>query len=293
VEVRVHATDPLYDDIYSPKVVMARVGHLDRTKRRDIERITRIIRESFNGAGMLHPKPKITKILLIGPYARRTWTKDDETPAVPTYDFWIIVNDRLFTHKRLWQSTKAEIAQALGDRCTVSLSFTSARGVSVGKQAGDEFVVDRLNTGITLYRAKRDAPVSRRGKGVRIWTAALARFGAAEASFLPACTAFRAAERAYFAACAEQGDDLSAEEDEALQIHTGLDRAISEQKRLGELRHEAAMALLHTSAPDLAAIIRKLELVRDDGDGDDHATISILADLRWLAARQAAVGTLS
>jgi hypothetical protein len=279
----------LYDEIYSPAVVMARVGHLDQTKRQDIERITRIIREGFNGAGVLQPKPRITRILLIGPYARRTWSRDDETASAPAYDVWIIVNDRLFTHRRLWQATEARIRDALGDRCTVSLSFSAARGVRIGKATGDEFIVDRLNAGITLFRAKRDAPLSRRRKGRAVWLDALARFDAAEATFRPATERYRDADRLRFA----EHDQASSLDEPASAGRRELDDALADEKRLGDALHEATMALLHTPAPDLAAIIRKLELVRDVGDGDDHATISILADLRWVAARLAAIGTPS
>ena len=123
---------------------------------------------------------------------------------------------------------------------------------------------------ITLFRAKRDAPLSRRRKGTAIWAEAPARFDAAEAAFQLADDAFRDAERTYFAA---RGGTLSEKDD----------KAIVEQKRHGDARHETAMALLHTPAPELAAVIRKLERVRDDGD--DHATVSILADVRWIMAR--------
>jgi hypothetical protein len=279
----------LYDDIFSPSVVMARVGHLDRTKRHDIERITRIIREGFDGAGVMDPKPRIARILLVGPYARRTWTRDDETAAVPAYEIWIVVNDRLFTHHRLWQAIEARIRDALGDRCTVSLSFTTARGVRTGKATGDEFIVDRLNAGITLFHAMRDAPLSRRRKGRAVWLDALARFDAADAAFRPATERYRDADRLRFG----EHDQASSLGEPASAGRRELDVARAEEKRLGDALHEATMALLHTPAPDLAAVIRKLELVRDVGDGDDHATISILADLRWVAARLAAIGTPS
>ena len=280
-----NATDVLYDLIYSSAVVMARVGHLDRSKRQDIERITRIIRESFDSAGVLHPKPKISRIMLTGLYARRSWDRTDGHPEPPSYEFWIIVSERLFTHKRLWQTTEARIAEEIGDRCTVNLSVNSAAGFKAGKRGGDEHIRDRLDACITLYRAKRDDPLSRRGKGRAIWAETLARFDAADAVFLPACAKFRDAERAYFAKRAERDGDLSAEEDDALEAQTGVKVAAAEEQRLGAVRHEACMALLHTPAPDLAAIIRKLELVSDEGDGDDHAVVSILADVRWIAAR--------
>ena len=281
---------PLYDEIFSPELVMARVGHLDRAKRRDIEQIVRIIRESFNSAGVLNPKPRIAKILLIGPHAHRTRVRDDDTDPVPAYDLWIIVNDRRFTHRRLWQATEARIAEALDGRCTVRLYFSTARGVRTGKRSGDEYIVDRLNSSITLFRAKRDAPSSRRRKGRAIWADALARLDAAEADFQPATERFRKAERA---ALAERSAAPSADVDRMPPDRTDLTEARVAEKRLGDALHEATMALLHTPAPNLAAIIRKLELVRDIGDGDDHATISILADLRWIASRQLANGQSS
>lgn len=281
------------DEIYSAEAVMARVGHLSRPMRQDVERIVRILRESFPASGILDPVPRITRIMLVGPCARRCWTIDEEGDAAPAFEFWIIVSDRLFTHRRLWQTTEQRIRDAVEARCAVTLSFTSAAGLKVGKQTGDEYVCDRLAPCIVLYRAKRDDPRSRRGTGRKAWAEASARFDAADAAFQPACDAFRAAERAYFAIRAGQGSNLSAEEDEALHAQTGLDIAIVDDQRLGAERHEAAMALLHTPAPDLAAIVRKLELVRDEGDGDDHAVISILADMRWIAARIAAFGRLS
>ncbi|WBO24355.1 hypothetical protein [Sphingomonas abietis] len=280
----------LYDEIYSSGLVMARVGHLDRSKREDIERITRIIREGFDGAGVLHPKPRITRIMLVGPYARRLWSGEGEAIAVPAYDFWIIISDRLLTHKRLWQATEVRIARELGGRCTVSLSLNSDAGFKAGKRKGDEYVCGRLNCSITLYHAKRDDPLTGRGTGKAVWTEALMRFDAAEAAFLPASMAFRDAERAYYAIRAERGSGLSNEDDEALHRSTGLDIAIIDEQRLGAARHEAVMELLHTPAPDLAAIIRKLELVRDEGDGDDHVIVSILADVRWIARRIARCG---
>jgi len=289
----VDGKDLLYDEIYNPDVMMARVGHLGRGRRRDIERITRIIREGFDGAGVLHPRPRITRIMLVGPYARRSWSRGDDPFGGCAYEFWIIVSDRLLTHKRLWQATEARIAQELGDRCKVSLSFNSAAGFKAGKRDGDEYISDRLNASITLYRAKRDDPLTRRGKGAATWTEALARFDAADAAFLPACAAFHDAERAYFAKRAERIGEPSAEDDDALHAETGLTVAMAEEQRLGTVRHEACMTLLHTPAPDFTAIIRKLELVRDEGDGDDHAVVSILADVRWIATRVADRGSPS
>jgi hypothetical protein len=277
-----------YDEIYSTDAVMARVGHLPRAIRQDVERIVRILRESFSVGGIIEPIPTITNSKLVGADAVRCWTMDEERDAASVFGFWIIVSDRLLTHRRLWQATKARICDAVDGGCTVSLSFTSAAGLKAGKRSGDEYVCDRLNTSITLYRGKRDDPQLRHGMGRKTWTGACAHFAADEAAFQPACAAFRDAERAYFVLHAARGSDLTEEEDEALHAQAGLDVAMAEEQRLGADRHEAAMALLHTPAPGLASIARKLELVRDEGDGDDHAVVSILAYVRWIAARIAA-----
>jgi hypothetical protein len=290
VEKPVNATDALYDEIYSPEVVMARVGHLDRGRRHDIERITRIIREGFDGAGVLHPRPKITQILLTGAYARRIWSESASSAEIPTYEFWVIVSNRLFTHRKLWQVTEAKIAQELEGRSTVELSFRSSAGFKAGRRSGDEYVRDRLTSSIMLYRAKRDDPQLRRASGAAIWAEAVARFDDADTAFLPASHAFREAERAYFSARADRAGTVPAEDDQALQIAVGLDIAIVEEQRLGGIRHEALLALLHTPAPNLAAVIRKVELVYAEGDNDDHAVVSILSDLRWIARRIANCG---
>lgn len=70
-----------------------------------------------------------------------------------------------------------------------------------------------------------------------------------------------------------------------MRVEAVLEIAIAEEHRLGDIRHQVLLALLHTPAPDLAAAVQKLELVCSEGDGDDHALRSILADARWIAAR--------
>lgn len=279
----------LYDDIYSADIVRARVGHLPRTMRQEVERVVRVLRDDVPAGGVLDPKPRITSIMLVGSHASRCWREDDAGESVPSFEFWIIVSDRLLTHRRLWQATEERIREAVEGCCVVTLSFTSAAGLKVGKRMHNEYVCDRLATSITLYQAKRDDPLSRRGSGRKSWGRARARFEAAEAAFQPACEAFRSAEGIYYE-LRRKASAISDDEDQALEVESGLDAARADQQRLGDVRHEAVMALLHTPAPDLAAIIRKLELVRDEGDGDDHAIVSILADVRRIAARIAASG---
>ena len=271
----------LYDEIYSPRVVMARVGHLDRSKRQDIERVTRIIRDSFDGGGVLHPRPKITRIMLVGSYARRTWDLEGETAIAPAYDFWIIVNDRLFTHRRLWQATRAQIKDELGEGFRVRLSFTSARAVWTGTAMEDSFIVDRLRDGITLYHAKYDEPPRRRRRDYRRqWSEGIVRYRQADAAFLKVRVAFDAAERAWFAARAER-ESMSEEEGRQLRDRIGLDRVYEEERRTGNAREDAIGALLNTPAPDLATVIWKLEFILETHFAKDIEKL-ILADLTRL-----------
>ncbi|OWQ94989.1 hypothetical protein CDQ92_15425, partial [Sphingopyxis bauzanensis] len=59
---------------------MARVGHLVRRKQREIERITCILRSFFDPNQVQAPEPgRIKRIILIGPYARRSWYEDSRT----------------------------------------------------------------------------------------------------------------------------------------------------------------------------------------------------------------------
>lgn len=147
-------------DIYSREVVMARVGHLIRRKQQEIERITRIVRGCFDPEWVLAPEPgQITRILLIGPYARRTWYEDRDTLAFSDYELWIIVNHPLFTDERCWERARNIIQRELGNRCAVDLSVLSKADIRSAKAERDHFILDRIEAGITLYRASRDAPL--------------------------------------------------------------------------------------------------------------------------------------
>ena len=150
----------LYNDIYSREVVMARVGHLIRRKQQEIERITRIIRSAFTGEGVLAPtSAKIKKIVLIGPYARRTWVEDKHTIGSSDYEFWIVVNHPLFKDETLWETTEELIHRELGMSCAVSMSVFSKQDIRTAKARRDTYILDRLEAGITLFQSKRDAPL--------------------------------------------------------------------------------------------------------------------------------------
>lgn len=146
------------NDVYAREVVMARVGHLIRRKQREIERITRILRGFFAPSTVQAPEPgQIKRIILIGPYARRSWYEDRRTIDFSDYEFWIVVNHPLFTDERCWQRARDVIRSELGDRCAVDLEIYAKSDIRVAKAERDTFILDRIEAGITLYRSSRDA----------------------------------------------------------------------------------------------------------------------------------------
>ena len=148
------------NDVYAREVVMARVGHLVRRKQREIERITRILRSFFDPNQVKEPEPgQIKRIILIGPYARRSWYEDRRTLDFSDYEFWIVVNHPLFADERCWQRARDAIRSELGNRCAVDLEIYAKCDIRVAKAERDIFILDRIEAGITLYRASRDAPL--------------------------------------------------------------------------------------------------------------------------------------
>ena len=146
------------NEVYAREVVMARVGHLIRRKQGEIERITRILRGCFDPNQVQAPEPgQIKRIILIGPYARRSWYEDTRTIDFSDYEFWIVVNHPLFTDERCWQRARDVIRRELGDRCAVDLEIFAKSDIRVAKAERDTFILDRIEAGITLYRSSRDA----------------------------------------------------------------------------------------------------------------------------------------
>src|SRR3546814_2974527 len=102
------------------------------------------------------PRPRISRIMLASPEVR-------PRKRPPQFQFWIILTDRLFTRQRLWRSVRREIRRTLGDDCRVWLSFGSTCWLKRCKEGDDEFFVERLAGGFTLYRPRRAEPRLRRG----------------------------------------------------------------------------------------------------------------------------------
>lgn len=148
-------------DIYAREVVMARVGHLIRRKQGEVERIARILRGCFDPTQVQAPEPgQIKRIVLIGPYARLSWYEDRHTINFSDYELWIVVNHPQFKDERCWQRARDVMDSELGDRCAVDLEIYSRADIRIAKIERDTFILDRIEAGITLYRASRDAPLN-------------------------------------------------------------------------------------------------------------------------------------
>ena len=160
---------PKTNDVYAREVVMARVGHLIRRKQQEVERITRILRACFDPSQVQAPEPgEIRRIILIGPYARKNWYEDEDTINFSDYEFWIVVNHPLFKEPECWTRARDVIDGELGNRCAVGLEFYSKSDIRTAKAERDTFILDRIEAGICLYRASRDAPLNeRQRKGAR------------------------------------------------------------------------------------------------------------------------------
>lgn len=260
----------LYDALYTPEVVMARVSHLGYDQQREVERITRILRARFDPGAMIEPRPRITQVLLAPPK-----TLTGKRP--PDFEFWVIVSDRLFARQSLWRSVRQEIDQALG-RMARGDSSPSTYWLKIGAKTHDAFTPQRLAKGITLYRARDDDPLRRcPSSRANEWAAALAAYDEADAAWLPAQANFHTTERVYFA----RRKGLSKEDRRTLCRLIGYDQVIADEQRCHDARHHAVITLLNMPAPDCAAIIRKLELLTD-GNPDAGAEHLLLADLRRL-----------
>ncbi|TPG39765.1 hypothetical protein EAH79_13790 [Sphingomonas koreensis] len=153
-------SEHFYGDVYAREVVHARVGHLIWRKQQEVERICRILRTFFEPGDVLTTQPgQILRIILIGPYAKRSWYEDKHTMFFSDYEFWVIVNLPVFTDERHWEAARQMISREVGNRCAVTLMILSKDDVKRARAARDCFILDRIEAGITLYKASRDAPL--------------------------------------------------------------------------------------------------------------------------------------
>ncbi|QJU57394.1 hypothetical protein HL653_05950 [Sphingomonas sp. AP4-R1] len=110
------------------------------------------------------------------------------------------------------------------------------------------------------------------------WTKALAHLHAAEARFDPIQKALNKAEQVWFAIRKDEERASTFAETEAKAI---VDKAYEDERIFGGQLADAATAFYHTPAPNVAAVIQKLELITRIGY-EGVVEQLILADLRRL-----------
>jgi len=71
----------------------------------------------------------------------------------------LTVNHPLFKEECCWSRARDIIQREIGDRCAVDLEVYSKADIRIAKAERDTFILDRIEAGITLYRASRDAPL--------------------------------------------------------------------------------------------------------------------------------------
>src|SRR3546814_4673013 len=77
------------------------------------------------------PICRIKQIILIGPYARRSWYEDRRTIGFSDFELWVIVNHPLFKEESCWDRARAVIDSELGDRCAVDLEIYSKADIRI------------------------------------------------------------------------------------------------------------------------------------------------------------------
>ena len=80
----------------------AGLDHLPAAKRRELERVARVLFDEFEDAvkTKLSDKRKggrILKLILFGSYARGDWVEDRASGYISDYDLLVIVNSETFT----------------------------------------------------------------------------------------------------------------------------------------------------------------------------------------------------
>ena len=117
------------------------------------------------------------------------------------------------------------------------------------------------------------------------WAEAQAQYQLADATYQAIRTIFNRTETRYFA-FKKSSSELSPEETERIMRQIEMGDAKADEHHYGRAFYVAVRTILGIPAPDLAAVIYKLELIRQHSWDEETAPL-ILADLKRLHARNA------
>ncbi|WP_416799375.1 HEPN domain-containing protein [Ciceribacter azotifigens] len=139
-----------------------RLGHLPRNKRRELERVARILFEEFEDAqrGKLSVKRKggrILKLVLFGSHARGDRGEDRKSDDRSSFDLLVVVSTKTFADPRYWYRATERIQRELTvtRHLATPVNFIVHSIMDLNDQLahGRPFFVDIARDGIMLYEA--------------------------------------------------------------------------------------------------------------------------------------------
>ncbi|MVA23751.1 nucleotidyltransferase domain-containing protein [Agrobacterium vitis] len=140
------------------------LAHLPLRKRRELDRVLKILFEEFDEAqkGRLSAKNKggqILKVLLFGSYARGNWVEDHASGYYSDYDILIVVNTETFADEdEFWRTAHDRIIreEQVTKRLKTPVNFIvhSLHDVNDKLAQGLPFFVDVISDGIPLYEVR-------------------------------------------------------------------------------------------------------------------------------------------
>lgn len=139
--------------------VMARVVHLIRRRRVEVERAARLLRLHFINRRTRSPmRGTLHWMMLVGQYADIS-RLDREDGNYTDLEIWAFVDHDAFKGmNRYWGIARAAAAHELQGRATLTLSVFAMREVEQMRAAGKDFLTSRYDGGIVLYDRATDGP---------------------------------------------------------------------------------------------------------------------------------------
>ncbi|WP_425644305.1 nucleotidyltransferase and HEPN domain-containing protein [Agrobacterium leguminum] len=134
------------------------IGHLPQAKRRELERVVRVIHEEFAGIverskSEAKKDGRIYKIILFGSYARGTWVDEPHTSKGyrSDFDILVIVSNKELADPKYWDKATDRLMWDKEIETPVGLIVHGAREISNFLHDGQYFFVDLAREGVILY----------------------------------------------------------------------------------------------------------------------------------------------
>jgi len=133
------------------------VDHLPAVQQRELERVTRILRDEFGAAisGATQPwkkNGKILKIILFGSYSRDDWVDEPQNGYLSDFDLLIIASHEDLTDiADYWYVAQDKILHDPAIGRQVNIIVHTLQDVNQSLQRGEYFWTDIVRDGILLY----------------------------------------------------------------------------------------------------------------------------------------------